>query len=263
MTAQWDSYLRKVNGHPASIYLDLSYRKEAPDRSRPNALFVLLTLLHPNPENGMSTRQEFDALKKIEDVLCPAVVRKYRASYVGRITSRGRREFYFYSAGADEFEAFAKRTMSKFSGYSIEAGAKSDPHWKHYLTCLYPDDDRLRWMADRRVVEVLKSKGDVLHIERPVIHFAYFPSAAGRKKFRQFLAANGFDDLQDSESGEPRGELPYGISCMKRQPATLDEIFRTTSLLDARAGKLGGDYDGWEAELTEKAPRQKAPVKRK
>ena len=200
----------------------------------------------------MSTQQEFEVLRTIEDALQPAVVKAYDASYVGRITNCGRREFYFYSAGAAGVAAFAKRRMSKFPGYEFETEIHSDPGWTHYLDCMYPDGGSLQWMGDRRLVALLKEKGDRLEAERPVSHYTYLPSRDARKRFSGFLAGNGFGKLKNfNPKVAKKDTLRYGISCVKRQAVTLDDISSTTRLLDAEAEKLGGDYDGWETQVTD------------
>jgi Family of unknown function (DUF695)/Regulator of ribonuclease activity B len=191
----WDFYQCHVNDKAASIYVNLGLKEIAPDAERPDLLIVWLHLLHPNSENGLSTQDEFEALVEIEDVLVPNVEREYLAIYAGRITNDGRREFYFYSAKAEDFEVKVVQILSKFSEYKFEAWTDLNADWEHYLNLLFPSANALRWIGDRKVVEQLESHGDQPAIERPIEHWAYFPSTDTRQHFEESLHRLGFSSV--------------------------------------------------------------------
>lgn len=96
MTNDWDFYALRVDGQPASIFVDLGVEPEAPMSSHPHMAYVRLYMNQPRPD-GLSSRDEYDALidieKALESKLCNDQV-----GYVGRNTSGGCRDFYFYAS---------------------------------------------------------------------------------------------------------------------------------------------------------------------
>lgn len=256
MTGQWDFYQCKVNNKPASIYLDMGLKQAAPDPKRPAILVVWLYLRHPHPDNGLSTDAEFDVLVEIEDRLCAALKRAYDAVYAGRITTEGRREFYFYSTACADIEATVRAALAPWGGYTIDAWGQPDQQWKQYLNVLYPKAASMRWMSDKAVIDVLGERGDVAEIARPLTHFSYFPTAAGRDAFSGAIAGAGFRICKQTETGPPGDARPFGVVYELTQTPKLAQVFETTELLMRLSEKHGGEYDGWECPVTgpEKRP---------
>src|SRR5258708_2933562 len=102
MPEDWDVYLGPVDDQPASIFVDLSLLNAAPDANRPWLLRVAVQLQRPG-EDGLGSQAESEALYEIEDRLFAGVAQSLRARYVGRITTQGRREFFYYAGSADGF----------------------------------------------------------------------------------------------------------------------------------------------------------------
>jgi hypothetical protein len=250
MTGQWDFYQCKVNSKPASIYLDMGLRQGAPDPQRPAILVVWLYLRHPHPDNGLSTDAEFDVLVEIEDRLSAALKRAYDAVYAGRITTEGRREFYFYSAACADIEATVRSALAPWSAYTIDAWGQPDAQWKQYLNVLYPKAASQRWMSDKAVITVLGERGDVADIARPLTHFSHFRTAAGRDAFSTAVAGAGFRLCEPTATAPRDAALPFGLVYELTQMPKLAQVFETTELLVRLSEKHGGEYDGWECPVT-------------
>jgi hypothetical protein len=255
MAGQWDFYQCKVNDKPASIYLDMGLKQDAPERARPAILVVWLYLRHPHPDNGLSTDAEFDVLVEIEDRLGDALMNAYDAVYAGRITTEGRREFYFYSAACAELEAVVKAALAPFGGYTIDAWGQPDSEWKQYLNVLYPKARSMRWMADKAVIEVLGERGDAPEIARPLTHYSYFPTSAGRDAFSAAIGAAGFTICKQTQTGPLGDARPFGVVYALAQTPRLNVVFETTELLMRLSEKHGGEYDGWECPVAGPAAR--------
>jgi hypothetical protein len=249
MAGQWDFYQCRLNGKPASVYLDMGLKKQAPDAKRHALLVVRVFLREPNPGNGMSTDAEYDVLVAMEDQLVQSFKEDFGAVYAGRITTDGRREFFFYSAGAGDVASSARAALSRYAHYRIEAWGQADPLWKHYLEVLYPAGQSLRWIKDKAVIEALEARGDQGAVVRPIIHFSYFPSAGERAVFTGSVENAGFVVNRLSDTGRAADERPYGVVYSLSQAATLAVVSETTGLLTQLSEKNGGTYDGWECEV--------------
>lgn len=249
MAGKWDFYQCRLNGKPASIYLDMGLKKSAP-RPKLHALLVVRVFLrYPDPGNGMSTDAEYEVLVAIEDQLAQALKEDVGAVYVGRITTDGRREFFFYSPGAGDFGSIARAALSAFPGYRIEAWGQADPGWKQYLAVLYPRGQSLRWITDKALIEALAARGDQGDVARPIRHVSYFPSASERAGFTGAIENAGFTVSGLPETGRAADPRPYGVAYQLSQSASLAVVSATTGLLTQLSEKNGGTYDGWECEV--------------
>ena len=84
MAEDWCSYFCNVNDVLASIFLNLELRKAAPDRNKPNLLWVWVYMKSPR-EDGLSSRSEFEMLRAIEDQLTKLMTHKFDAVFVGEL----------------------------------------------------------------------------------------------------------------------------------------------------------------------------------
>ena len=136
-TPDWQSYLCKVNDELASVYVDLGFAGSAPISETSKLGWLWIRLNHPR-EDGLSSDEEFDALCDFEDEL-EGTLRKHKPSYyVGRITTQGRREFYFYVTNAMELKEAVNDLLEIHSEYSFQLGEKEDELWRHYFKTLLP-----------------------------------------------------------------------------------------------------------------------------
>lgn len=100
-------------------------------------------------ENGMSSDDEFDDLVALEDEL-EARAQAIGAIYVGRLTTRGRRIFYFYSPDPADVEA-AVTVIGRHSPHILEVAGRPDPEWSTYFDFLYPREADYQRMMNRRL----------------------------------------------------------------------------------------------------------------
>jgi hypothetical protein len=137
MSDDWDFYSLRVDNLPASIFVDLGIGKEAPIRTHGAMAYLRLPMLHPR-RDGLSSEEEFDDLIAIEDQLVPKVAQEGTAIFVGRNTSGGNRDFYFYVADTERFEHAIQLAMQQFPSYEYETGTREDPGCKPTsISCIH------------------------------------------------------------------------------------------------------------------------------
>jgi hypothetical protein len=248
MTSKWDFYQCTVNQKPASIYLDLALRPTAPDPTRATLLIVWLDLRFPDPEHRMASDAEFDVLGAIEDRLAAGFASAYGSTYAGRITTDGRREFYFYSAASHQLEALALSALAPFPGYTVKAWTQPDPGWQQYLDVLYPGTASLRWMRDKAAIEALARAGDTPALPRAVSHSSSFASAEARSAFAQSVQNAGFTLGKLSERRK-LGVARFGVVYQLKQTPTLAVMAETSALLARLSEKNAGQYEGWQCPV--------------
>ena len=121
MSNDWDFYSLRVDGEPASIFVDLGISKDAPIRSQATMGYLRVLMLRPR-EDGLSSRDEFDDLIALEDHVTAKVIENGAAVFVGRNTSSGNRDFYFYVADSANFEKVGQNRDARVSCLRVRNG---------------------------------------------------------------------------------------------------------------------------------------------
>jgi regulator of RNase E activity RraB len=245
MAEDWNFYLCNVNNVLASVFLDLGLREVVPDRGKPTLLWVWVYLRWPR-EDGLSASSEFDALKAIEEKLTETMVERFDAALCGRITTDGRREFYYYAPRSERLEAAVEDAMSQFRDYEFDCGSKADPEWRQYLDVLYPSDEDRQRIENRKVLEVLEQKKDTLKTPRDVWHWIYFRTETDREEF--WDAVSPLEYRVQSQSQSDRSDFPFGLCIVRFQSVNSTELDNAVIEMFRLAKKHRGDYDGWETQ---------------
>jgi len=242
---KWNFYLCNVNDKQASIYLNLALREEAPIDSMPWLLWVWVDLKTPRSD-GLSRSEEAPVFYQIEDALTATISASCRAVLAGRITTDGRREFYFYGEENDGFSSAVHQALSAFEGYRFDLGSQYEADWNQYLNVLYPNPEELQRIGNRDVLDVMKREGDSPVIPREVMHWIYFKASDCRSSFRSEVEALGY--RIDSEN-EVQTATPYSIAVSRTQSIEQDRIDETVLELFRLAERFSGEYDGWESPV--------------
>src|SRR5882762_7466533 len=158
MSDNWDFYFLRVDDKPASIFVDLGIAREAPIKTLPFMAYIRVYMKHPRFD-GLSSQEEFDALRLIERAIEDVLVDGDKTLYVGRNTTDGVRDFYFYMAQAQDWDSRAKALMASFSTHEFDSGCRGDPEWKTYFAFLYPSDANRQRIENRRLCDVLEERG--------------------------------------------------------------------------------------------------------
>lgn len=245
MTENWKFYFCRVNDKSASIFVDLGLRDEAPISAKKWLLWVWIYFERPRTD-GLSDSSEAPILFEIEDALNPAVTSRVGGIPCGRITTDGRREFYFYAETKEGFIDAVKAVFAGFTGYKFDIGAQEDPHWEQYLGVLYPCPEDLERIANGDVLDLLERQGDVHSVPREVQHWIYFRSGESRALFKKDVINAGFNVTSESNVG---GDEPFGISVARIQSVERNAIDNTVIDLFRLAQQCGGNYDGWETPV--------------
>jgi regulator of RNase E activity RraB len=245
MTNDWDFYACLIEDRPASVFVDLGLRQSAPIRELPHQFHVRLHMRAARAD-GLSSQQEFDALCSIEDAL-EAAIAVLNARFVGRTTSAGTRDFYFYCADPDGVGTALSAAMERFPEYSAELFSADDAEWKTYLGFLYPSERDRQLIQDRRTCDALERQGDVPTTVRKIDHWIYLPDESAANGFLAAARALGYQE--ESALERSSGPRPFGVRISKCTSAQVSAVNDTTVELLELSQRFGGDYDGWESPV--------------
>lgn len=244
MSDHWEMYFAPIDEEPAAILVDLGIVDSVPDEDRPMLLWMWLQMRSPD-DNGFASEDEEATLVEIEDTFIDAVELTTGAVFVGRVTTCGRREFYFYAKSADGFEDTIAEAMEPFDSYEFETGVQEDDEWRQYQEVLLPGPEDSQQIFNRQVIENLMESGDSLTTPRPVDFYASFPTKANRAAFVEAAINAGFELVSEKFNKEPDCENPFNVGLQRVTPVEFDVIDELTFQLFDLAQENDGEYDGW------------------
>ncbi|WP_261935496.1 DUF695 domain-containing protein [Sphingomonas bisphenolicum] len=237
MSDNWNFYALLVDDEPASIFVDLGVTKETHIADFPIMAYSRVRMNNPRPD-GLSSQDEYDSLISLEKDVAEAAERAGKHLYVGRNTSSGNRDFYFYTQN-HSIEDFLTKAMKKWPLYEYQTGHRPDEQWSTYWRFLYPSPEDFQRIGNRDVVDRLLEQGDRIEEPRTIDHFAVFGSQEDRNIFAEHLVAKGYAIVRKTDAASGEFQITFD---MTDRPDQIDEV--TIDLFRA-ARDIGGEYDGW------------------
>ena len=246
----WTFYFSNVNDKLSSIATDLNLVAIAPVKGQENVIYVSITM--PNPQdNGLSSNHDADELWEIEDALINRLnEKKLNYTFVGRLTSDGYRDLYFFGESTVLIEKEVASAMTAFPNFKFDFGHKVDKGWSGYFDFLYPLPRQLQVIQNRRVVEQLEKNGDSLTKPREVFHWIYFKTKDELNQFENYTSSLGFETKNKGETKQLE-QYQFVISISRVDKVGYGDIDEYTLDLWQKASELNGDYDGWETSVEE------------
>lgn len=246
MGERWDFYFCTVDDRPASIFVNLDLEREAPLPGLSYVASVRILMKNPRPD-GLSSADEAAALKQIEDTLNAEVRRRDPAAvFVGRNTSGGKRDLFFYVPAADWWVALISAAPSSVSGYKIEADVWEDRSWETYFDFLLPNDEQKQTIQNSDVCEQMEQRGD----PRPTTRDRPLGLLPSVRPTRTVPIESGRDGIPDSECNrrtEPGRTIrtpnlsggPAFVQCNRRSHIALVSLSTGTRRRIRRLGDGG------------------------
>lgn len=244
---EWEFYFRNTNYKLASILVDLGLSEVAPIVDKPNVVWVSLKMNNPS-ENGLSSTEESNLLCEIEDTLVDKIISKHNSIYVGRNTSEGIRNYYFYIGDTTLNEKTISDVMNAYPKYQFDFGIKQDFNWDVYFDILYPTPQQYQSIQNRHVIAQLEANGDKLTKEREVFHWIYFRSNGDRTKFLEKIKNDNFS-IVNKEMDPTLGELAFSLQIKRVDKVDQNSADAYVAYLWELANELNADYDGWETSI--------------
>jgi len=245
MSDDWNAYLTEIEGSITSILLDVGVADDAPDPGRPWLVRVAITLQEPD-EHGLTSNEEFAAIEPLEEGIVEAIEQGLDAVHVGCMTYSGQRVVVFFSPTSEGIDVALAPVMQEYPTYEIRSAYQEDAEWSFYFEILLPTPIEIQSMSNSAVLQGLLEAGDTLEEERPVSHWAYFPSEQARAQFISVVQELEFEVDQESLSEEGEPPHPFGVQFERVDHVDQTSIDQVTIELFGLALTLQGTYDGWE-----------------
>ena len=242
----WDFFMCRIEGAPASIRTNLALIEVAPLEGLSQRLQFYIKMQNPRPD-GLSSNEEYPILCDIEDAIGEKAEATGAVS-AGVVKSEGFLELWFYTQNAEDLAKTCEEALQAFEGYQSGYNIAEDPEWEDYFGFLYPDEFSYQTMQNRKVLMQLEKNGDKMEVPREIDHFIYFKEAAQQQAFAKEAEAKGFkvrfndDEFVEDRKAEGK-EYPYMVEATREDsPLNIDDI--VWDLLEL-ASPFEGNYDGW------------------
>lgn len=243
----WNFYFTNIDEVIASVYLDLDFAGKGVDTDFPYFFWFALNMNQPR-EDGMSSQEEFQTLYEFENKLTQVLAHSKNYKFAGRVTTKGRREFYFYCANNEMPEAEIVRVMAAFPEYTGDKGFKHDPNWDIFKNRMYPKPIDFQKISNRNLVMVLQKNGDQLVTERPVFHWIYFKTETDLEAYAQAVKSMEYE-IVSKNSDTTQGEFCHQLQVSRIDLVGFNEIDDCVLPLFELAVVHNGNYDGWETSV--------------
>ena len=242
----WDFFMCRIEGAPASIRTNLALIEVAPLEELTQRLQFCIKMQNPRPD-GLSSNEEYPILCDIEDAIGEKAEATGAVS-AGVVKSEGFLELWFYTQNAETLAKTCEEALQAFEGYQSGYNIAEDPEWEDYFGFLYPDEFSYQRMQNRKVLMQLVKKGDIMEVPREIDDFFYFKEAAQQQAFAKEVEAKGFkvrfndDEFVEDRKAEGK-EYPYMVEATREDsPLAIDDI--VWNLLEL-ASSFEGVYAGW------------------
>lgn len=245
---EWNFYTFTEDDTLTSIATDLNLKTIAPINEQDYAITVSIKIICPY-DNGVANNEEAEILWNIEDEIFALLDNDHiNYSFVGRFTSNGFRDLYFYAANAPLVEKLITSALSSFPDYTFSLSHKLDNEWSTYFNFLHPTPMQIRIIHNKAVLEQLEKGGDDLTKEREVFHWIYFHTENNLKQFEEYALTQNFK-IASRGKEDNSDEFQYMISISRVDKVSYNEINEYTLVLWNKAKELNGLYDGWETSI--------------
>lgn len=242
----WEIYVTFVDDKPAVILVDIGIAATVPRLGLPKLVWLWVHIQAPDDE-GFASEDEDLKLNEVEDLVTESLG-DLSHRYVGRITTDGRREFYFYTDDPQRFQESVTASMQSMPEYRFETESADDEEWQHYQDVLYPSPEDFQQIHNEHVIGQLQRAGDSLFTPRPVDHYANFKTEEGRDAFIIAADAVGFETVSRPDR-EGESVYPFAVGLMRISavdPETIDQV--TFEVFDL-VREHQGEYEGWGSKV--------------
>ncbi len=196
-------------------------------------------------ENGMPTNEEFPKITALDELLEDNIA-KLNGVYIGRVTVRGHRYFYYYLDITEEQLKPVIADAEQKAGYKIEYTYQEDIEKQFYWNELYPIEGDGNEIKDMQVLDALAEHGDNPETKREIMHWAYFTVQNASVGFADWAKEEGYTITYQGAVEKGEG---YMVQFSHTGAAHLWDVSPYTVSINRKAAELGGDYDGWETRI--------------
>ncbi len=242
-TENFEFYHRIENNLKQFVVVDTGLNSIIPIKSKQNLLKISFQMLNIDGEGLCSSEEELAEFGEIEDRMIEKLTKD--EIFVGRITSNGLRDFYFYTKDK-KIELVFQDILKKYEKFNAKITFEVDENWNKYHKLLYPTDEEFQKIGNRNVLDNLEEGGDKLTLEREVFHWIYFKTEKDQENYIKEVEKLNFSVVAKNKI---KDEFPYQLQIKRVDNVDEESVNEYVIQLWKLASKYNGGYDGWETSI--------------
>ncbi|OWA33498.1 hypothetical protein B9G55_22850 [Saccharibacillus sp. O16] len=241
MSDHWDIYFTTIEDQFASVVLDMDVWKEIDQNKFTFPIALRIEVKNPS-ESGVPVDQEAELINELEDRIINDI--DGIGYNVGRVTTNGTRDVFFYFNNSFDLYALAEPIFNEH-GYNIETfSIDEEESWNFYFGFLYPNKYEIQHMGNRSVLDSLQDSGDSLEEPRRVDHWIEFNNSTDEIEFIKKVKSMNFNIEEKHEKTD--GIILQIYRNDRVDPQSINDI---TDMFVDLVEEFNGRYDGWETQV--------------
>lgn len=239
----WETYVQQYQNGPAGITVRMDLIEYVPIPEYPYILIVD-NVFTDKRTDGFPSDDEFQKLTKLSVEVIELLAKKVDYIYAGSFTYNGNSIDYIYLNKTDNIEEIVKAFYAKnYPERRLEISIKEDAQWGEYLNYLFPKENIVDYLADKKVIGNLIASGDNGTIPRRIDHWIYFKSKEDLHNFGDEIQKFDFyvSEINDSDNSD----WPIELVIYRNDKADMQAISEITNILRKMAKDYNGQYEGW------------------
>jgi hypothetical protein len=121
----------QYNGNVMIVRLNTGYKEFTSVPGYEHQVGIAMPLRAPQP-TGLPLPEEDKQLAEIEDALCASLEQQAESLFVAVITTRGMREFVFYTRHPEHVKHRFEKLRGTITSYAIQLMIQPDKPWRIY-----------------------------------------------------------------------------------------------------------------------------------
>lgn len=247
---RWENYVKQLDKGIGGFTVRMDLADYAPIAGFSNLLKVT-NYYTDKREDGFPSETAFDALSKITLDLLLSMNGKVSFVYAGSTTYDGASTEYIYVEETDDLKMMVEQFYTEnFPKKKHDISITEDIIWKAYKNELYPSEQIVNYMNDKKVIKNLVDNGDDITVPRRIDHWLFFKTEEDMNAFGDRIQEYQFyvESIEDFNSKE----WPIQLIIFREDEVSLENISEITNALRNLAAEHKGIYDGWGTNVIDK-----------
>ncbi len=247
-TEEWETYYKTIAHKLGIVSVDLGLASVAPLHYQYNCLTISLKLTNPL-KNGLTSPQEENSIKTVEEQLIQRIRGDFDSTFVGRSTSTGSRHLYFFAGDLPNVKTSIKSVMQPYPMYQYSSDVIEDVDWVNYFEFLYPTEFQLRSIANQHKVAELEALGDDVSIPRLITHHLAFATEVKRHSFSVIIKEYGYHVVQQYKDAEK--ENSFLLEIAHTSAVDTGSVDQFVMVLIEVSARFSGEYLDWNTRAVQ------------
>ncbi len=246
MSRNLEYYVAQLDQWPFEVGVNLGLEPSAQKSELPFRAHIRLELNHPT-DDGLCTKEEEALLLAVQEEIL-ATLSPENHCFVASVTHRNARTLVVYLRDEPDENAEINKVMEKVETHASKVMWESDPEWAEYTDHLFPSENFLHQIKDRRLLKEFDRRGDDCSEIHNIEPRFMMKSKEAAEALSSSLAESGFA-VKEINKLEGDDSFSWCLIASAQSPLALAVLDEFRPIWIELATKADAKFDGWSAEV--------------